>query len=219
MRHITQRGRSLFAAVGIFLLISFVCGFLISRYTQIRHHNKMVEINDTMYTLFERYQAQMPVFLKERSNLHGAISIQSHNLIDQCHVKPSMFNKNEKVCDVVLGEIDVKTTYAVSKLYNYIYVHFTDMYKKNSCREFLSAGWQNVLPKSFWGNEGYIGVISENTKGKIYFSYNENYIKNDGAQINPTRVHLKDVCRACKNSRYCSILFFFVTDENSLHNI
>lgn len=219
MRQISQRGRSFFAAAGVFLLTSLVCGFLVSKYTQIRHHNKMVEIRDTMQTFFERYQERMPSLLKQKANLQGALSFQSQNLIDECIEKKSFFNRNEKVCDVSLGEIDIKTTYAVSKLYNYVYVHFTDMYKRNSCKEFLSTNWQDALPKSFWGNEGYIGVISENTKGKMYFSYNTDYINNDGAEVNPTYMHLKQVCNVCKHSRYCSILFFFVTDENSLHNI
>ena len=111
-----------------------------------------------------------------------------------------------------LGELDFKAEYVVSKLYTYVYVTFTDIYKKNSCRQFLSAEWEKVLPKSWWGDEGYIGIISENTNGKMYFSYNSDYIRNDGAELNPSAKHLKEVCRECKKSRYCTIMFFSVVE-------
>lgn len=214
----SQSGASLLATMSIVLLISFVCGFILSRWTQISHHNEMVALHDTMQTFFERYREQIPVLLRDKKNLEGALGIQSYHLMDTCKVKESMFNKANKVCTFGLGEIEVKSDYIVSKLYNYVYVHFTDIYKRNSCKQFLSEPWEKILPKSWWGEEGYIGVISENTKGKIYFSYNDEYIRNDGAETNPTRLHIKEVCNVCRHSRYCSILFFFVTDENTLHN-
>lgn len=219
MRFKSQVGKSFFEALAVFLAVSLVFGFGFSKYTQDRHHQNMLKIVETMHTFFERYQMKAPDIFKQMSPPSGALMINSYNLMDECKEKPSLFNKYKNVCAFGLGEVDVNVTVDHKRVQTDVYVHFFDMYKKHSCRQFLSVGWEKVLPKKWWNQEGYIGVISENTDGKMYFSYNPDYIRNDGAEENPTREHMKAICETCKGSRYCSILFSFTFNEDTLKNV
>lgn len=220
MRLNSQIGKSFFEILAVFLVVSVAFGIGFSKYTQDKHHENMLKITETMHVFFDKYQKQAPEIFKQASVPNGSVLIKSYALLDECKEKPSFFNKYKQVCVFGLGEIDVKVDVGLDQsVRTDVYVHFFDMYKKHSCRQFLSVGWEKVLPKNWWSSGGYIGVISENTNGKMYFSRNPEYIRNDGAQENPTRQHMKNVCDTCKGSRYCTIMFSFKFDENSLKNV
>ena len=219
MRFNSQVGKSFLEALAVFLGVSVAVGFGFSKYTQDRHHQNMLEIVETMHTFFERYQERSPEIFKQMSPPTGSTLVKSYDLMDECDEKASLFNKFKKVCAFGLGEVDITATVGTKRVQTEVYVHFLDMYKKYSCRQFLAVGWEKVLPQKWWNNEGYIGVISENTKGRMYFSRNPEYIRNDGAEENPTRQHMKAVCDTCKGSRYCSILFSFTFNDDALKDV
>ena len=219
MRFNSQVGKSFLEALAVFLGVSLAFGFGFSKYTQDKHHEDMLKIVETMHTFFERYETCAPDIFKQTSLPSGSTLVKGYDLMDECDEKASLFNKYKKVCAFGLGEVDIMPTVSYKRAQTEVYVHFFDMYKKYSCRQFLSVGWEKVLPKKWWDNGGYIGVISENTRGKMYFSRNPEYIRNDGAEENPTREHMKAVCNTCKGSRYCSILFSFAFDEDMLKNV
>ena len=214
-----QVGKSFFEAFGVVAVLACVCGFGFAKYTQDKHHEDMLKIVATMHTFFEKYSVQAPDIFKQSTVANGAKFIKTYGLMDECKESPSFFNKYQNVCAFELGEVDVKTNIGADSVQTEVFVHFFDMYKKHSCRQFLAVGWEKVLPKGWWKSESYIGVVSENTNGKMYFSHNSNYIRNDGAQENPTQQHLKNVCDTCKGSRYCSILFSFVLDDDVLKHV
>lgn len=215
----TQVGKSFLEIFGVLIGLAVVAGLGFSKYTQDSHHQSMLKIVETMHTFFEKYSVQAPDIFKQSSVTNGAAFIKSYQLMDDCKDVPSFFNQYNRVCAFDLGEVDVKTEVSVDKVHTEVFVHFLDMYKKHSCRQFLAVGWQKVLPKGWWKAQSYIGVVSENTNGKMYFSHNSEYIRNDGAQENPTPQHLKNVCDTCKGSRYCSILFSFTLDDDVLKNV
>ena len=219
MRLNSQIGKSLLEAFGVLFAVSCVLGFGFSKYMQDRHHRNMLDITEIMHGFFDKYQEQAAEIFKQSSPPSGASLIKTYHLLDECKEAPSIFNKYKTVCAFGLGELDISTDVNIDEAQSYVYVHFLDMYKKYSCRQFLSVGWEKVLPKTLWNDTGYIGVISENTKGKMYFSRNPEFIRNDGAEENPTRQHLKDVCDTCKGSRYCTILFSFTFSEDTLKNV
>ena len=192
MRLNSQIGKSFIEILAVFLAVSVALVFGFSKYKQDKHHQNMLEIIETVHTFFDRYQTSAPDIFKQTSVPTGAELIKNYNLMDECKEHSSFFNKYKKVCVFGLGEVDVKADTNADKIVRTdVYVHFLDMYKRHSCRQFLSVGWEKVLPKQWWNTEGYIGVISENTSGKMYFSHNSEYMRNDGAQENPTKQHLK----------------------------
>lgn len=220
MRLNSQIGKSFLEILAVFLAVSVAFGVGFSKYTQDKHHENMRKIIETMHAFFDKYQKQAPDIFKQASVPNSTAFIKSYALLDECKEKPSFFNKYKQVCAFGLGEIDIKVDVGLDQsVRTDVYVHFLDMYKKYSCRQFLTVGWEKVLPKNWWNTGGYIGVISENTNGKIYFSRNSEYIRNDGAQENPTKQHMKNICNTCKGSRYCTIMFSFKVDENSLKKV
>ncbi len=218
MRKISQSGYSLLANLGflaLFLIAFGFCAYWVSLY---QHKKGIVEVVNTVSEFYQSYQEKAEDLLKKRIAFDAPIYLKSYELLPSCVEEQSLFDKRRKVCKTPLGEIDIKIDYVYPFSYTYVYTHFTDIYKRNSCEQFLSAEWEKVVPKNWWGQQGYIGVISETTPGKMYFSYNNNYITRDGAQISPTKDQRHQICKVCKKSRYCSVLMFFVLNENIFKN-
>ena len=211
-----EKGISSLTIVKILVSVAIVAGLLSYGAYKGLHYYKNEQTIKLMETFFEQYQEHIASFVKEDTKIRSITQLKSLGLMQDCETKPSTFNRTKQVCALPLGEIDVSSESNDAKYYSFVYVHLTDTQKKDSCRRFLSNGWQGKLPRKWFGKESYIGVISENTNGRIYFSLNEEWIRQDGAERNPSEEHLKEVCSTCENSRYCSILFAFDFDKELL---
>lgn len=218
MRKISQAGYSLLMNLGLFSLVLFVLGICVYWISLYQHKEGIEEVVQTVSNFYGSYGEMAPQMISKRVHLENPIHLKTYGLLSSCKEEESFFDKNRKICQIPLGELDVRIDYVYPFSYTYMYVHFTDMYKRSSCEQFLSAEWEKIVPKEWWGTDGYIGVISENTSGKMYFSHNEDYIAQDGAEENPTKKHRHQVCKVCKNSRYCSVLLFFTLNENIFKN-
>lgn len=215
MRRNSQSGNSFAGTLGHFFIFAVVCAIGIYFLSVQKHEKRIEKVVASMTGFFQKYQENLPEYVRQRTHISNSKFLEKMGLVEECRERESVFDKNKKVCKLSLGEMDVSTKYDKHHYYTYVYVHFTDIYKVKSCSRFLSIGWERILPRTWWGKEGYIGVISESTAGKIYFSLNPEYIRNDGAEITPTQQHLEEICGVCKGSRYCSVLFFFDVNENS----
>ncbi len=210
-----QKGRSFLATIGVMAFAIAIIAVVIFWSLQIIHYKKINEIVTTTSDFFQKFQDNAKELVRQKAQLNTPASLKNYGLIDDCKEIPSMFSRQKYVCKLPLGEMDVSTQFDDPYLYTYVYVHFNDMYKRRSCEQFLGVAWQDILPAYLWGQNGYIGVLSENTKGKIYFSNNEKYIQDDGAMKKPTPEHTKAVCKLCTKSRYCSIQFTFELADES----
>lgn len=218
MRRTSQAGYSLFVNLSFFALFAgalCLCGYWISLY---QHRKGIEEVVETVSGFFSSYQDVAEKMVQKEVSFDHPSYLMTYGLLGSCDEKESFFDKSRKVCKTALGELDIKIDYVYPFSYTYVYAHFMDMYKRHSCEQFLSAEWEKVIPKSWWDSQGYIGVVSEKTSGKIYFSYNKEYIARDGAQAEPTKQQRKQICKVCRNSRYCSVLIFFTLNENIFKN-
>ncbi|MBR2299378.1 MAG: hypothetical protein IJ870_02235 [Alphaproteobacteria bacterium] len=215
MRDSSQNGSSFIHTIQIIALaisIGCVVLFLCSKYW---HYKKIAEITGDMGAFFEKYQEGSKDLITQKANLDNPIPLKNYGILEKCDEVQSMFSSQKSVCELPLGELDVKTEFKKPYLYTYTYVHFNDIYKRLSCEQFLNVGWQKVLPAYYWGEHGYIGVLSENTSGQMFFSNDADDIAQKGAQKDPTPEHAKEVCDYCKNSRYCTVLFLFEMVDKS----
>jgi len=217
MRDSSQHGVSFLKAAGVVFAAVGVCTVLIYWGTQLWHYKEVSETTKIMGAFFEKYRTGVADLAKEKANIMGPLALKNHNLLDQCEQTVSMFSNQKAVCKLPLGEFDVTANYEEFHLYTYVYVHFNDIYKRQSCKQFLMAGWQDILPTNFWGEYGYIGVISENTKGEMFFS-NDKRTPQQGTDVKIRSAQADAVCNVCRNSRYCTIQFFFDYPE-SVENV
>ena len=183
------------------------------------HPYYVAQTIEKVQNFFVRYNERLSDFVDNNASFKNLEQLQSFHLMPDCKTKTSAFNQNVEVCALPLGEIDASFQSTDDRLYAFVYVHFTDIYKENSCRQFLSNDWERKMAKIWFGEEGYIGVVSENTQGKIYFSLNRKWIREDGAERNPTEDHLRQVCKVCRKSRYCTIIFAFDVDKQEYRAI
>ena len=218
MRKVSQSGYSLLVNLGFLAMFLFALGLSSYWISLYKHQKGIVFVVNEVAQFYQAYQNKAPEMLRNRFSVHAPIYLKSYELLPSCVEEESFFDKNKKVCQSPLGEIDIEVDYVYPSSYTYVYVHFTDIYKRHSCEQFLSAEWEKIVPEKWWGNQGYIGVISERTPGKMYFSYNQDYIERDGAQREPTKEFRHQICKVCKKSRYCSVLMFFVLNENIFKN-
>jgi len=209
----SQSGNSFVESVGVFVILVAVLAAFLYGFSFLRHRSHMSDLTTTMSNFFSKYREDYPDLIKQKADFSGPIYLKEYKLMETCNGGKSALNTGREVCKTPLGEIDITVKYDEGRLYTYVYLHFMGMHKRRSCEDFLSAGWDKFLPRSWWGDDGYIGVISENTHGNMYFSFNQTYIEKDKAQSLPTQQHTKDVCKACKDSRYCSVLIFYALDN------
>ncbi len=214
MRRSHEKGASFDDVLKALFLFFLFAGVVFYWVSTLLHRHYMEQIAEQVGTFFTKYETELPGFIRQKLNLNSSKQLINYGLVPECKEKVSVFNKNKQVCALPLGQIEINTEYLDPFYYTYLYIHFTDIYKRVSCENFLSVGWEKLLPQEWWGPKSYIGVMSENTTGKIYFSLNPQYIKNDGAEAKPTEEHIKQVCEVCRDSFYCTILFFFDFDKN-----
>ncbi|HCU59291.1 MAG TPA: hypothetical protein DIC64_04850 [Alphaproteobacteria bacterium] len=206
MRDSSQFGGSLLNTVGFILIAICVGSFVAYASLQIWHHRKMAEITTNMTEFFQKYQEELPELIKQHANISSPIALKSYGLLEKCENVQSMFDTQKSVCKLPLGELDVTTEYSQADFRTYIYVHFNDILKRRSCKQFLNANWPDRLPSSLWGERGYMGILSENTTGEIYYS---NEAAEGETPQKPAPAVADFICKLCQNSRYCSIQFFF----------
>ena len=218
MRDICEKGRSLVHTIGLLMLIAVLSAFGIFVITVFWHHSKISDMTSFMGEFFQKYQENVQDLLRQKASLNGPTFLKNYGLIDQCDESVSMFDRQKTVCRLPLGEFDLTTSFDNPYMYTLVSVHFNDMYKRQSCEQFLRVGWEKVLPPYFFGDNGYIGTVAENNQGKVYFSYNPKYIA-EGAQRIPTEDHLKSVCKICKKSRYCTIQFSLELSEKTIGQV
>ena len=219
MRDSSQNGFSFITIIGIVFAVIFGGTILILGAIQLWHFKGMIEIKSYMRDFMQKYQEGAPDLLKQKMQILGASALKAYGLLDECDEERSFFNNQRIVCKLPLGEFDFMTEYKKPYFHTLAYLHFNDTFHRQSCEEFLKEGWQEVIPESFWGEHGYIGIISEKTSGKMFFSNNPTYIESDGAQQHPDIEKIKEVCKECKGSRYCSVLMFFeqINDEEKVN--
>lgn len=219
MRDISERGRSLVNTIGLLMLIAIVTALMTFLATVLWHQAKINEVTVFVGEFFQKYQENAQEIFRQKANLNGPTFLKNYGLVEQCNETVSMFDRQKTVCRLPLGEFDLTTTVENPDMYALVSVHFNDMYKRQSCEQFLRVGWEKVLPASFWGHSGYIGTVSESVNGKMYYSNNQKYIDSEGAQRAPTENHLKAVCKICRKSRYCTIQFSLELSEKSLGKV
>lgn len=217
MKKIDESGQTLFGIGCALLVVVGICAGIFYWVSQVLHKSHMEEMVKTTATFFQKYQDLLPEFMNQKLSFNDPIYLKSYNMVETCEIMPSTLNPNRKVCEQPLGELDFEVKYDAPYLCSYYYIHFTDMYKRQSCVDFLSAGWEKILPSYMWSDYGYIGVVSESGY-RMYFSLNDDYVKKDGAKKHPTKDHLKYVCKICKKSRYCSVLFFLSLDYQTIQD-
>ena len=204
-----EKGISSVAISKILVFVIIIAGFLsYGAYRGLNYYNTNKTIQK-ISDFFAQYQKNLDSFVTNSTKINQASDLKNLSLMPDCETKPSTFNRAKQVCALPLGEIDVNSESNEAKFYTFVYIHFTNMQKEESCKRFLAHAWEKTLPQNWFGEESYIGVISENTTGKIYFSHNEEWIREDGAELNPTEEHSKEICQLCQDSRYCSVLFAF----------
>ena len=209
MRQNCESGRSLVASIGVFLAMAAATCIGIYWLSEIRHHLKLAETISIMRDVFQKYREKSPELLKQQNRLSGSLFLKNYRIMEECKEISSMFSSVKKVCKMPLGQLDVSISSEKSDVYTYVSVTFNDFYKRRSCVQFLNAEWESFLPKSLFGKNGYIGVVSENSTGEIYFSPNPALMTSNIVGIDQRKKHIKDVCKVCKGSRYCDIQFFF----------
>lgn len=219
MRHNSENGLSFLGTVGLLFVITGIVFMAVLGFSFYWHYQKICEISETIGDFFREYQANAPDLAKTKTHMNGPLFLKNYGMIETCHESVSMFDHSKVVCKFPLGEWDLNATFDEPNLYTQVYVHFNDTYKRLSCQQFLSIGWQDILPSYFWGQNGYIGVLAEDQKGKMYFSKNISYIEHDGAQAHPTEQHTRQVCKLCRNARYCSIIFSIEINEADLTQV
>ena len=219
MRDISERGRSLVNTIGLLMLVAVLTALGTFLATVLWHQAKINEVSQFMGEFFQKYQDNAPDLFRQKANLNGPTFLKNYGLVDQCDEAVSMFDRQKTVCRLPLGEFDLTTTIENPNMYALVSVHFNDMYKRQSCEQFLRIGWEKVLPASFFGQNGYIGTAAENEAGKMYYSNNQKFIDSEGAQRAPTENHLKAVCKICRKSRYCTIQFSLELSEKSLGKV
>ncbi len=215
---VSQKGYSFFGMLGILLVVALIGNAAVYWSSVVWHQNKINDITLNVADFFRKYQEAFPDLIKQQVRINGPALLKNYGLLEECQETKSMFDAKRTVCKTPLGEFDLTANYDAPYLYTYVYVNFNDIYKRKSCVKFLEEGWEKILPNYFWGNTGYIGVISENTNGRIYFSNNPKYMEEDGAQRKPTKEHLKAVCEQCRRGRYCGIQFFTVLNNKIYKN-
>ena len=219
MKRVSESGRSFLSTMGLVIAITGIVLMAGVGYSFYWHYQRICEITGVIGNFFREYQTNAADLVKTQAHMNGPLFLKNYGMVKDCSESTSMFDHSKVVCKFPLGEWDLNTSFDEPYLHTQVYVHFNDSYKRLSCQQFLNVAWQDILPSYFWGENGYIGVIAENTKGKMYFSNNLSYIQNDGAQKRPTHDHTRQVCKLCRHSRYCSIIFSFEFSDESMHQV
>ena len=219
MKRVSESGRSFLSTMGLVFAITSIVLMAGVGYSFYWHYQKICEITGAIGDFFREYQTNAADLIKTQAHMNGPLFLKNYGMVKDCSESTSMFDHSKVVCKFPLGEWDLNTSFDEPYLHTQVYVHFNDPYKRLSCQQFLNVAWQDILPSYFWGENGYIGVIAEDTKGKMYFSHNLSYIQKDGAQKRPTHDHTRQVCKLCRKSRYCSVIFSFEIKETDLSQV
>lgn len=205
----SETGHSLLQILSTILVLAVVGATLTVWGTDIYRKAKLSGTMTDFSVLLSNFSRQSPELIQKKENVKSVLFFKLNNIFPQCEIQDSELASENKSCRLPLGEFTGDITYADSSLYTYLYVHFTDMYKKRNCNAFLSYGWEKIIPADWWGEYGYIGVLSETDDGKMFYALNDEFAS-EGAKKNPTEKDAKNACSICEDSRYCSIMFFFM---------
>lgn len=213
MRKVSESGTSFLQVLGILFLITGIGVGAFLGAEQFYHRQHMDETTKFMSNVLSRFSDVKTRAIREQYTLQNANFFKGYGLVSECDVTESAFDSSKKVCHLPLGEFMADVSFSYPYLYSYFYVIFDNRIKRQSCQEFLSKGWEKIIPHEWWGKLGYLGTISDTGEGKMFYSLNPEFVEKEGASTQPDAKLIKNVCRVCKKSQYCGVVFFFMNDQ------
>ena len=201
-RKASQSGRSMIEMLGVLAIIGVLSIGGIAAYSRaMRKHN----VNETaeIFTDILRGYAT----LRESTKVGGILGDGgSEFLVDlgiypECKLVPSVYWEGEKACKTPTGQISVKTLgYDIVTAVNF-YVFLS----KDTCAEFLSYNWHNVIPKE-WGNNLGVEVNGVNSYISIEVGPDWTPIWGNGVD-NYNMQGIAKACNRCRDDEPCGIFF------------
>ena len=198
----TQLGRSMIEMLGVLAIIGVLSIAGIAAYSKaMRKHN----VNQTA-DIFTGVLRGYATLRENVNNLSGDIAMEDFvnmGIYSECKLVPSVWD-GTKACKTPTGDISMEMEGGRVNFYVFL--------TKDTCAEFLSYNWQNVIPKEWGNNPGYEGIVDGTTYTDRYVSIQ---VGPDWTPIwgngvdNYNMQGIAKACNKCKDGEPCGILFAY----------
>ena len=202
-----QSGRSMVEMFGVLAIIGMLSIGGIAAYTKaMRRHNvnATAEIFNDIIRSYATFRETVNMGMDHDYYTKDLINL---GMYPECKLVPSIYwGGDDKACRTPIGQVDISALSwgkgYPNNLNFYVYV------TKDTCADFLSYNWHNVIPKE-WGNNHIDGMIVSIIVNPYSTRYTLFQIYENAVVDNYNMAGIAEACNTCKEGEPCLIFFAY----------